>query len=61
MWANGGKHYFVGELAQLANGQYVLPRCWFRRKSRGEVLADAWRVKHYPAVCTVVLLHDGMY
>ncbi|OJT10831.1 hypothetical protein TRAPUB_12643 [Trametes pubescens] len=55
MWANGGKHYFVGELAQLATGQYAFPRCWFRRESRGEVLADAWLVKHYPATDVYVI------
>lgn len=46
MWADGGKHYYVGELAQLANGRYVLLRSWFRRQSHGDVFAEAWQVKH---------------
>ena len=35
MWADGSRHYYVGELAQLRDGRYVLLHSWFRRKSKG--------------------------
>ncbi|KAH9925298.1 uncharacterized protein B0H18DRAFT_933788 [Fomitopsis serialis] len=31
MWADGGKHYYLGELAQLADGRFVIPQAWFRK------------------------------
>ncbi|KAI0642270.1 hypothetical protein C8Q79DRAFT_918071 [Trametes meyenii] len=51
MWADGGKHYFVGKIAQLTDGQLVVLRSWYRHESQGEVYADAWEVVHYSAVC----------
>ncbi|KAI0365428.1 hypothetical protein BV20DRAFT_954196 [Pilatotrama ljubarskyi] len=57
MWADGGKHYYVGELAQVADGRLVVPRCWYRRVSGGEVFADAWQVSYQPTT-GVYVIHD---
>ncbi|KAI0643901.1 hypothetical protein C8Q79DRAFT_914884, partial [Trametes meyenii] len=50
MWADGGKHYFVGELAQLTDGRLVAIRAWYRHVSKGDVYAEAWEVVHDPMV-----------
>ena len=43
MWdAGSGRHYYVNELAELQDGQLVIPIRWFLR--RGEVHADAFLV-----------------
>ncbi|KAI0821964.1 hypothetical protein BC628DRAFT_708876 [Trametes gibbosa] len=55
MWANGGKHYYVGELGQLTDGRYIIPSCWFRHESQGTVCADAWLVRWYPATNIYVI------
>jgi len=36
------KDYFVQELAQLSNGEYIIPIRWIIRKK--ELHADAWPV-----------------
>ncbi|KAI0364661.1 hypothetical protein BV20DRAFT_955717, partial [Pilatotrama ljubarskyi] len=54
MWADGGKHYYVGELAQLADGRLVVPRSWYRGESGGEVSADAWHIVRQPTVSLLV-------
>lgn len=38
----GGQHYYVNELAELDDGQLVIPFRWV--VYRGEVHADAWHV-----------------
>ena len=40
--AGHGRHFYVNELAQLRNEQYVIPFRWVTRD--GEVYADAWSV-----------------
>ncbi len=51
MWADGSKHYYVGELAQLQDGRYVVLRSWFRHESKAAVHADAWEViRHHEDV-----------
>ena len=40
--AGGGRHYYVNELAQLADGSFIIPFLWFTYK--GEVYADSWTV-----------------
>ncbi|CDO75374.1 hypothetical protein BN946_scf184767.g9 [Trametes cinnabarina] len=57
MWADRGKHYYIGELAQLSDGRHVVPRCWFRRESHGEVFADVLLVRYYP-VTNVYVIDD---
>ncbi|KAI1788974.1 hypothetical protein LXA43DRAFT_893623 [Ganoderma leucocontextum] len=47
MWADGGKHYFVGEIAALRDGRLVIPKCWYRRQSHGDVLAEVWETGVY--------------
>ena len=50
MWdAGGGVHYYVNELAQCLNGQYVIPIRWIT--FRGEVYADAHQVTLNTCVC----------
>ncbi|KAL7280426.1 hypothetical protein ACG7TL_005354 [Trametes sanguinea] len=50
MWADGGKHYYVGELAQLADGHLVIPKCWYRLCVGGDVYADVWQVAYKESV-----------
>ncbi|OBZ68723.1 hypothetical protein A0H81_11402 [Grifola frondosa] len=53
MWADGSKHYYLGELAQLENGDLVVPRCWYHYKSGGEVYAEAFKVEEDEFVGTL--------
>lgn len=41
--AGSGRHFYVNELAQLRNGQLVIPFRWVI--FRGEVHANAWIVE----------------
>lgn len=44
MWADGRKHYYIGELAALRDGRRVVPLAWYRYKSQGEVYAEGYEV-----------------
>ncbi|KAG9084716.1 hypothetical protein FRC06_003924 [Ceratobasidium sp. 370] len=46
MYADGGKMYYVNELARLHDGTYVIPRRWITRG--GALTADCWPV-HWQA------------
>ncbi|KAG9120930.1 hypothetical protein FRC07_003332 [Ceratobasidium sp. 392] len=41
-YADGGKMYYVNELARLHNGSYVIPKRWITRD--GQLTADCWPV-----------------
>ncbi|KDN33741.1 hypothetical protein RSAG8_13172, partial [Rhizoctonia solani AG-8 WAC10335] len=42
MYSNGGKSYYVNELARLHDGSYVIPQKWITRN--GVLTADCWPV-----------------
>jgi hypothetical protein len=50
MWADGNKHYYIGELAQLKGGQLIVPLRWFRLERNGPVHAEGVLVTHDPIV-----------
>ena len=48
-WKNAGhKHFYIKELAQLKNGEFVVPMRWVIFKK--EEYAEAHKVIHYPEV-----------
>ncbi|KIK78004.1 hypothetical protein PAXRUDRAFT_28705 [Paxillus rubicundulus Ve08.2h10] len=48
MWADGNKHYYIGELAELKGGQLVIPVRWFQLERNGPVHAEGVFVMHDP-------------
>lgn len=44
MYENGDRHYYIDELAQLNNGQMVIPVRWLENEADGEIWGDAWTV-----------------
>ncbi|KAL4242639.1 hypothetical protein ABKN59_011828 [Abortiporus biennis] len=47
MWADGNKHYFVGELSQLVSSIFVVPLWWYQLEKNGEVFSDVVKVLHH--------------
>ncbi|KIJ66642.1 hypothetical protein HYDPIDRAFT_127842 [Hydnomerulius pinastri MD-312] len=48
MWADGNKHYYIGELAELEEGQLTIPTRWFRKERNGPVYAEGIPVTNDP-------------
>ncbi|KAF8066040.1 hypothetical protein FPV67DRAFT_1653670 [Lyophyllum atratum] len=44
MYDDGIRHYFIDELAQLKNGEFVIPLRWLE-DADGRIVADAWHVQ----------------
>lgn len=55
MYAQGLKHYFVDEVAQLGTGSYVLPLSWIMRN--GKLSADCHDVTILSDVCADPLVN----
>ncbi|TFY51089.1 hypothetical protein EVJ58_g10745, partial [Rhodofomes roseus] len=47
MWADGGKHYYLGELTQLLDGRLFIPQAWFRKFYRGDVFCAGFVVTRH--------------
>lgn len=57
MWADwktaAHKHYYIKELAQLKNGEFVIPMRWVIFKK--EEYTEVYKVIHYPEVSTSLM------
>lgn len=55
MWADwkgaSHRHFYIKELAQLRNGQYVIPLKWIIFENSEH--AECYKVSHYPAVSKI--------
>jgi hypothetical protein len=57
MYDAGDRHYYIDEVAQLKNGEFVIPVRWLE-DDKGEVFADAYSITADASVQNFFLAHN---